>query len=251
MNRSANNIPFNLLALIMLGLTALACLCASGIFLVPALAGPFAGPPRYDLRLPTGMLTATPLFPPTWTPTFTPIPLDTATPFATNTPGPTDTPFAVYVPITSTKKVTVTPTPRETLPPWKFFGTVTLQASPINPCGSSYIIGTIADLDGKPFTSSIITIHVEGDADIDTGLQLHPGDQYRGKRVEGRSPFGGMGLLNDPSAWSVVINQSGTSAGTWYVWLLQGGVASNKVEVRLGSDCGSSAAVVRFAQKRP
>jgi hypothetical protein len=247
MNRLGNSLLFNMLAVVMLGLTVLACLCSSLVFFMPALAGPFAGPPPYALPLPPDTPTVEPAFPPTWTPTSSPPPPDTPTPFMTTTPVP-DTPTITIVPITQTKKVTGTPTPRYTPSVWKFDGKATLQASLINACGSSYIFGTVVDLEDKPIVSGNIVVHVEGDADIDTGFQLHPGENFRGKRVEGRSPFGG--LLNDSSAWSVVINQSGTSAGTWVVWLVQGGQISNKVQVQLGSDCASSSANVRFKQNR-
>jgi len=104
---------------------------------------------------------------------------------------------------------------------------VTYQPSPINACGASLILGTITDLDGKPITLGNMIVHVEGDADIDTGFLLHPGEEFRGNRVQGRSPLTGMGL--GPSAWDVIINLSGTSAGTWTVWLVQNGQASEKV----------------------
>jgi len=113
-------------------------------------------------------------------------------------------------------------------------------------CSGSDIVGTITDLEGKPVTRKSMIIHVEGDADIDTGYQLHPGEQFRGNRVDGVSPAIGTGF--GPSGWNVVINRSGTSAGTWLVWLIEGGQVSDKIEVRLQSDCAFSSAIVRFQQ---
>jgi low affinity Fe/Cu permease len=52
-----------------------------------------------------------------------------------------------------------------------------------------------------------------------------------------------------PSAWDVIINLSGTAAGTWQVWLVQNGQqASARIQVQLQSDCSRSAAMVRFQQ---
>jgi hypothetical protein len=250
MSRRGNGLVFNVLAALLVGLSALACACSSLVFFVPALAGPFAGPPPYTLPMPTETPTLAPVFPPTWTFTPVPTPLDTPTPFVFSTLVP-DTPTITMVPLTQTRRVTATPAPtvRFTPSPFKFDGKpAELRPSPINACAASYIFGTVADLEGKPLVSGNLIVHVEGDADIDTGFQLHPGEQFRGNRVEGRSPF--ASLLNDPSAWSVVINQSGTSAGTWNVWLAQGGQASNKVQVQLGADCVSSSANVSFRQNR-
>ena len=92
-----------------------------------------------------------------------------------------------------------------------------------------------------PFNMEYLTT-----SDLWMGGALHPGEHFRGTRVEGRSPF--MGLLNDSSAWDVVINQAGTSEGTWIVWLIQGRQISDKIEVRLSDDCAESAAIVRFQQ---
>jgi hypothetical protein len=247
MNRLGDGLLFNVLAVVMLGLTVLACLCSSLVFFVPALARPFAGPPVYISPSPTYTPTVLPVFPTTWTPTSSPTPRNTPTRFITRTPE-SDTPTITIVPITPTKKVTATPTPRYTPSAWKFDGKAELQVPPINACSASYIFGTVVDLEDKPITSGNMLIHVEGDADIDTDFQLHPGEHFRGKRVEGRSPF--ASFLKDASAWSVAINESGTSAGTWVVWLVQGGQISNKVQVKLGSDCASSSANVRFKQNR-
>ncbi len=88
-----------------------------------------------------------------------------------------------------------------------------------SPCGSTYVLGTITDL---------------------------AGEQFRGKGVEGPSPFAGLGF--GPSAWSVAINYSGTSAGVWTVWLIHAGQASDRIPVQLQSSCAYSSAIVRFQQ---
>jgi len=247
MNKLGKGMLFNVLSMLMLCLTALACLYYSTVFFVPAAAGRFGGPPNVNPTIPPApTATSTSPWAATWTPSPTSPPPDTPTPFVTNTPGPTDTPVTFV--ITRTPTARVSPTPKAKFTPYifKYEGSVTLRPSPINPCGASYIAGTVTDLDGNPVTTSGLIVHVEGDADIDTGFALHPGEQFRGKRIEGRSPF--IGILNDPSAWSVVINQAGTSAGMWQVWLIQNGQASNKVQVRLESECADSSAMVRFQQ---
>ena len=127
-----------------------------------------------------------------------------------------------------------------------FTAQVTYQPSPINPCGASYILGTITDIEGRPITSSDFVIRVEGDYNVDTEDALHPGEHFRGGRVEGRSPF--VGLLNNPSAWDVVINQEGTAAGTWFVWLIKDRQVSARIEIKLEAECAGSAAIVRFSQ---
>ena len=132
---------------------------------------------------------------------------------------------------------------------WPLFSVdIIYQPSPINLCGASYILGMLTNIEGQPITSSSFVIHVEGDGDIDTGYALHPGEQYRGMRVEGRSPFTSMGF--GPSAWNVVLSQTGTVVGTWYIWLTQNSQLSELVEVHLRPDCTTSSAVVKFRQNR-
>jgi hypothetical protein len=238
MNRVRNAGVFNILALVMLGLTVLACLCyTTAFFVLPSMAA-----------LPTYTPTVASLLPPTWTPTPTPTPADTATPVTLPTEEPTEDRPTITPAPTRTKAPTPgpSPTPSRTPSKYPFTAEVTYQPSPIFPCGSAYILGTIVDLEDKPITTPDYIIRVEGDADIDTGSLMHPGEQFRGKRVEGRSPFSGLGF--GPSTWSVVINLSGTSAGVWQVVLIKGGQVSDRIEVRLQSDCVSSAAVVRFTQ---
>ena len=248
MSQGRNGPVFNILAVVMLGLTALMCLCYTTVFFVPGLAGPFAGGPgAAQARVPTTTPTAKSLLPSTWTPTVASPATETPTPFIVSTLEPeTPRPTITFGPRPTRVTAGPSPTPSPTQSPYRYTHEVTYQPSPINPCGASYIVGTITDLQGKPVTTSDMIVHVEGDADIDSGLMLHPGQQFRGERVEGRSPLTGMGF--GPSAWNVVINLSGTAAGTWYVWLIQGGQQSQKVQVQLKGECADSSAVVRFTQ---
>jgi hypothetical protein len=107
-------------------------------------------------------------------------------------------------------------------------------------------LGTITDLAGQPVTANNMVIRVEGDGDVETGNALRPGGQVRANKPDGASPFAGMGF--GPSAWDVVVNLSGTSAGTWRVTLIQGGQVSDRIEINLQSSCSQSTAIVRFQQ---
>ena len=93
MSKSGTESVWNALSLILLGLTALTCLCYATVFLTPALAGPLSWPPPIDQgALPSGMPTPpSPIWPPTWTPTVTRTPHPTNTPVKINTPAPTST----------------------------------------------------------------------------------------------------------------------------------------------------------------
>ncbi len=250
MIKGENGSPFNLLSIVLLGLTLLVCACYGTLFFVPSLAGPLAGPTRAAL-LPTSTPTipGPPTLPATWTPTATDTPVDTPVP-VTPSDTPTPTPIRDTITPIPTRTRTVTPGPSPTASPtrskYPFTAEITYQPSPINPCGSTYVLGTITDLAGKPVTGQDFVIHVEGDADVDTGNALHPGEQFRGKGVKGPSPFAGLGF--GPSAWSVAINYSGTSAGVWTVWLIHAGQASDRIPVQLQSSCAYSSAIVRFQQ---
>jgi len=248
MTKGRSGSAFNILSVVLLGLTALACLCYTTVFFVPTLAGPFAGPtPARVVQLPTATPTIQSL-PPTWTPTVPGLPTETSTPFHTTTPEPTETQRFTITPA-PTRTKTVTPGPSPTASPtrskYPYTGAVTYQLDPAYGCSGSVIMGTITDLAGQPVTAGSMLIHVEGDGDIDTGGLLHPGEGFRGKRVEGASPY--TGILG-PSAWSVIINLSGTAAGTWKVWLIQGRQVSDQIEVHFTGACGASSAVVRFQQ---
>ena len=248
MTKSRGGSALNILSVMLLGLTALACLCYATVFFVPALAGPFAGPtPVRAVQLPTATPTVQSL-PPTWTPTVPGLPTETSTPFVTRTPEPTETQRFTITPA-PTRTKTVTPGPSPTASPtrskYPYTAAVTYQLDPAYGCGGSVIMGTITDLAGQPVTAGSMVIHVEGDGDIDTGGLLHPGEGFRGKRTEGASAY--TGILG-PSAWNVIINLSGTTAGTWKVWLIQGRQVSDQIEVHFTGACGSSSAVVRFQQ---
>ena len=248
MTKGGSGSAFNILSVVLLGLTALACLCYTTLFFVPTLAGPFAGPtPVHAVQLPTATPTEQSL-PPTWTPTVPGPPTETSTPFTPSTPEPTETQRPTITPApTRTKTVTPGPSPTAsaTRSKYPYTAAVTYQIDPAYGCGGSVVLGSITDLSGQPVTGGGMIIHVEGDADVDTGGALHPGEEWRGNKMQGASPYTGV---VGPSAWDVVINLSGTTAGTWRVWLIQGRQVSDQIEVHLSGACGSSTAIVRFQQ---
>ena len=247
MARQSGRSPFDVLSILLLGLTALACVCYTSVFFVPSLAGPYGIVPTSVVQLPTP--TPTWALPATWTPTPPGVPTETPTPFATLIPEATNTPRTSITPA-PTRTKTVTPGPSPTITPtrskYPYTAEVTYQPSPINACGATYILGTITDLAGQPVTANNMVIRVEGDGDVETGNALRPGGQVRANKPDGASPFAGMGF--GPSAWDVVVNLSGTSAGTWRVTLIQGGQVSDRIEINLQSSCSQSTAIVRFQQ---
>jgi hypothetical protein len=244
--KRASGSAFNLLSVVMLGLTALACLIYTTLFFVPSLAGPFAAPTRI---LPLALApSATPTvgLPPTWTPTAVGTPTETSTPIPTYTEGPTETlrPTATRLP-TRTVTPTYGPSPTITVTRSKFRYTaeVTYQPAPAYGCGASVILGNITGLDGKPVTAGNMQIRIQGDADID--VTLRPGQEAIGNQIKGRAPF-----VTDlgASAWDIVLNLSGTSPGVWRVILWDTSQASDWIQIQLQGGCADSSAVVRFQQ---
>jgi uncharacterized protein YvpB len=93
MSKSGTEAVWNTLSLILLGSTALTCLCYAAVFLAPALAGPLAWPtPMDQAALPSGTPTSPgPIWPATWTPTITRTPQPSNTPVKISTSAPTST----------------------------------------------------------------------------------------------------------------------------------------------------------------
>ena len=109
---------FNIVSVVMLGLTIITVLCYILIAVNPFLAiNPF--PPdrnRFVVASLTPLATITRTLAATWTPT--------ATPTASPTPPPSFTPTITSTPeplqATPTRTATPTPTPRVTISPWPF-----------------------------------------------------------------------------------------------------------------------------------
>ncbi len=140
---------FDMLTLVVLGLTVLTIACYIGIANDPnVFYNPFPPPTQVALiLLSTSTPTPTPdLAPPTWTatpsPTTTPTRWPTFTPTATRTPGPTNTPRPSATPIT--------PTPRVTRSPYPFTAEIEYQSPIYGSCAWSGVAGLVQDLDGNP-----------------------------------------------------------------------------------------------------
>ncbi len=156
---------FNILTLVMLGLTVVTLLCFASIAINPYLPfNPFP-PPENAFIVATNTPTATPThvpaatWTPTTTPTITPTPPASFTPTLTPTPGPTGTPAP-----TATLVPTVTPTPRVTRSPYPFTYEITYE-TPYYGCAWTGVAGTVEDLDGNPLVG--YPVHVWGGG-IDT-----------------------------------------------------------------------------------
>lgn len=141
MNRSRSSV-FNLLSVVLLGLTLLVFVCYFIVFVNPAVGyNPF--PPRWAMVTPTPDASPTPTFPPTWTPTSIP------SPSATPTRRPTRTPRATLPASPSpTWPPTQTPTPRATRSAYPF----TCEINYRRPEYDSWtgVAGHFEDLDGVP-----------------------------------------------------------------------------------------------------
>lgn len=148
---------FNIVSVVMLGLTIITVLCYILIAVNPFIAiNPF--PPNRNLFLIasiTPSATAIRELAATWTPT--------ATPTVTPTPPPSFTPTITSTPeplqATATRKPTLTPTPRVTTSPWPFTYEIEYE-TPLHGCAWMGVAGTVEDIDGNPLKG--YPIHVWG-----------------------------------------------------------------------------------------
>ncbi len=156
---------FNMLTIVMLGLTVLTLACYLIIAINPNIPlNPF--PPGTQVAL-LVLPSATPTpegqnAPPTWTPTatptITPTPPPTFTPTSTSTPEPTGTP-----------KPTKTPTPRVTRSSYPFTAELTYE-TPYYGCNWAGVAGLVQDLDGNPLTGYVVRVSGGGlDKAIEAG----------------------------------------------------------------------------------
>jgi len=143
MKRSGSSV-FNLLSLMLVGLTGLTVLCYLTVLIDPHIFfNPF--PPSsqpQDVALVSPTMTPTSALPPTFTPTATPTITPIPPPTATRPPTRTPTPTATWPP-------TTTPTPRVTRSPDYPF---TCEISYRRPDYDSWtgVAGHVEDLDGNP-----------------------------------------------------------------------------------------------------
>lgn len=163
---------FNLLSLVMLGLTVITLLCYISIAINPFLPfNPF--PPDRVGAFVVATETPLPTVPPaTWTPTatptITPTPPPSFTPTITPTPEPTSPP--------PTRTPTPTVTPRVTRSPYPFTYELTYE-TPLYGCSWMGVAGTVQDIDGNPLIG--YPIHVWGggiDTVVNSGSKQMYGD---------------------------------------------------------------------------
>lgn len=149
---------FNVLSLVMLGLTAILLLYYISIAINPFLPfNPF--PPERvasytvatETPTPTPINTPVPTWTPTNTPTITPTPPPSFTPTITPTPEPTSPP--------PTRTPTPTETPRVTRSPYPFTYELTYE-TPLYGCAWTGVGGIVQDIDGNPLMD--YPIHVWG-----------------------------------------------------------------------------------------
>lgn len=146
---------FNILTLVMLGLTLLVIVYYSIIALNPRTPLNLLPPGTRVALLVRPTATPTPLggdAPPTWTPT--------STPTVTPTPPPTFTPTITPTPEpTVTVRPTRTPTPRVTRSPYPFSYEISYE-TPYYGCNWAGVAGLVQDLDGNPLKG--YSVHIWG-----------------------------------------------------------------------------------------
>ncbi len=157
---------FDILSIMMLGLTILTIGCYTALAINPYLPiNPFPPPTPITLLVLPGpeevageVVTPTPsgpVMPPTWTPTPTFTPRPTLAPSFTPTVTPTPGPTRVF----PTRTSTPTPTPLVTRSPYAFTAAVSYE-TPYYGCNWAGVGGIVQDLDGKPLAD--YPIHVWG-----------------------------------------------------------------------------------------
>ncbi|HQE94139.1 MAG TPA: hypothetical protein PLH19_15725 [Anaerolineae bacterium] len=166
---------FNVLSLVMLGLTVITLLCYLMIAINPYLPfNPFPPPPRQIAVVATNTPTPTLAHSPVATWTLTPTPTITPTPPPSFTPTPTRTPTPITPSPTATS--TATPTPRVTRSPWPFTYELTYE-TPVYSCNWMGVAGTVVDIDGKALKG--YPVHVWGggiDVVVNSGDNQRYGD---------------------------------------------------------------------------
>ena len=157
---------FNLLSLVILGLTGIMLLCYLAIAVNPYSRLNPLPPPIGAMIVATPTMQPTPsrTLPATWTPTatptMTPTPPPSFTPTVTLTPEPTNTPAPTEEPPTPEPDTpTPAPTPRVTRSPQPFTYELRYE-TPYYGCAWAGVAGTVVDIDGNHLTG--YPIHVWG-----------------------------------------------------------------------------------------
>jgi hypothetical protein len=176
MKRGSSSV-FNLLSVVLVGLTALTSLCYMVMLVNPHIFfNPFPPPQSTAAAAvtpPAPSPTGSPALPPTYTPTNTPT--ITLTPLATRTRSPTRTPTA-----SPTWPPTLSPTPRVTRSPdFPFTWEVTYRRPEYD--NWSGVAGHVEDLDGNPLPGYAVRVDCPGAGTFD----IRAGDNQRHNGVYG------------------------------------------------------------------
>lgn len=222
---------WDILSLVMLGLTACLVVYFLYIFISPTSSLNLLPPGGRGSELPTS--TATPIqLQATWTasPTLVLTPSDTPRP--TFTPFSTSTPFSLVPP---------TRTPRPTNTPRAPFGATTQQveSTVIHPdlsCNWAGIGGTVVDLNGSHIVGTVVVLR----------------GTLNGNTVEQQTVTGINKEYGQSGFEFVIGNAPVETRGTLYVQLvdLQNIPMSDKIFINTSSDCAKNLVLVRFKKNR-
>ncbi len=219
-----SNKSATLFLVIVIGMTLLACLFFAAIYMMPnAVFNPFPpsaataraqvsgenNAPKFVVDVPTE--TATPLFPPTWTPTITLTPSPSATPTETRTPTPTATTTHTPTPFnTKTPTATKTPTPRPSpsatpLPIYRITSNVYK-----NDCDNVFVHGVVSGANGLPLSGVVMQVGEVGVAG--SVFNTEPTDS------NGRYFYWFASPDNNTHRWFVVPLENGKPAVQRFEW---------------------------------
>lgn len=219
-----SNKTATLFLVIVIGMTLLVCLFFAAIYVMPNAAfNPYSpdsataraqvavenNAPQFVVDVPTE--TATPLFPPTWTPTITLTPSPTATSTETRTPTPTATTTHTATPFnTKTPTATKTPTPRPSpsATPLPLYRVSNITNN--NDCDNVFVHGVIYGQNGLPLS----------------GIRMQVGEVGVAGSVYTTDPSDSNGRYfywfdrpnNDKHRWFVVPLENGQPAVQRFEW---------------------------------
>ncbi len=193
MNQVQQQEGFQIATLVVAVVTIIVVLCYGLIFLNPQVALNPLKPPLPAMPTVAGL-------PPTWTPT------PTNTPTATWTPTPTSTPTFTPTP-TATPTETPTITPTRTRPPW------TNTPKPPTPSPFGYlVVKRVCAHSGGTYIEGAVT----GPLGEQAGVRVRLGRLPGGDEIQTLT----TGSDRSPGWYTFVLRASGSTPGTWYVWIV-------------------------------
>lgn len=245
---------YNLVSIVFLVLSLIACLGFTIFLLLPTATEEVASLPT-EVIIPTSTPTVTPTItrtplPPTFTPTFTATftvtvpatitPTLTATATVTATQTITATPdFTSTASVTPTDEATATPSGPSPTPPSPYlFGVtdeITFTRNFANSAGCAWqgIGGTVSGLNGAPYTTPLV-VRV-----------------YGGGLVQDQTATSGTNSFYGPTGFEVQVANT-ISTSTYFVALESraGTVVSDAIQVTFPGDCERNVALINFVQLR-